>query len=296
MGEPVYFGSIFAGIPMLISEITTERGRDVAVQSPAQGDTHTLTNQGKKHRVAKCEILFLDQPGQDSYTDRYDEFVKRFEDGNAYILSHPLDGQYTVQGGVMEASASSASMSIRVNAEFLHEQEAPAVFPVAAGVTGQAGVESVSAAVARTTNVLDEFELESSVPAAALAEVEAWSEADVLDSQTVFLGVGSVTQQIDEAIATLGLREDLSLWQPYREMVLLRYEVSRAAQAFTSDAATVFDLFVDQPRPLLAICAEIYGGAEARDKYEQVKSINRVRTPGRVPAGTTLKMPSLGAV
>lgn len=294
-GPPVYFGASYAGVPMLISEIETERGRDLLVQSPAQGDTHTVTNQGKKLRIAKCEILFLDQPGQDSYTDRYDEFVKLFEDGDPHVLSHPLDGQYTARGGDLSASGSAGSMSIKLSATFLHEQEAPAVFPVAAGVTGEAGVESVSAAADRAIGVLDEFELESSVPTAARDMVASWSEAENLDSQSVFTGVAVITQQIDGEIARLNMRKSLDLWQPYRELIQLRYEVSRAAEAFTSLAATVFDLFVDQPRPLLSICAEIYGGGAARTKYAEVLAINRVRTPGRVPAGTTLKMPSLGA-
>ena len=104
--------------------------------------------------------------------------------------------------------------------------------------------------------------------------------------------VASVTEQIDIAIAELELKSDLSLWPVFRELILLRYEITRAGQAFTADTATLFDVYVEQPRPLLAICAEIYGASQARDLAEQVRRLNRVRTPGRIPAGTTLKMPS----
>jgi hypothetical protein len=293
---PIYFAASFAGVPMLVSRIETERGRDIVVQSPAQGDVHSLSNQGKKLRRSTCDIRFVDQANQESYTDRYEAFLKLFEDGEAYVLSHPLDGEYVVRGGGLSVSSEAGSMSINVTAEFFHEQETPAVFPTTAGASTSAGLESVSTAVARADNVLAEFELESSVPAAALAEVTAWSEAEDLDSQAVFLGVASLTQQIDEDIATLGLTEDLALWEPYREMILLRYEIARAGAAFTSSAATVFDLFVEQPQPVLKICAEVYGAALAREMRDRVVKMNRLRTPGRVPAGTTLKMPSAEAL
>lgn len=287
----IYFAASFAGVPLLVSELETERGRDIVVQSPAQGDKHTLSNQGRRLRTVRAEILFVDQPGLAPYTDRYDEFVKLFEDGDPHVLSHPLDGQYTARGGTLTVSASSSSLSIRVSAEFLHEQEEPAVFPVDAGINPAAGLESVTTATDRAISVLDEFELESSAPTAALEEVTSWAEAENLDSQQVFLGVASVTDQIDAAISELGAKSDLSLWPVYRELILLRYEVTRAAAAFTVAESSVFELYIESPRPLLAICAEVYGGADARAKRDQVQRANRLRTPGLVPAGTTLKMP-----
>lgn len=293
MEPAIFFAASFAGVPLLISEIETERGRDIVVQSPAQGDKHTLANQGRKLRTARAEIKFCHQPGLASYTDRYDEFVKLFEDGDPHVLSHPLDGQYTARGSTLSVRSDSASLCIYVSAEFLHEQEEPPVFPAESIANTAAGLESVTTASERAIGVLDEFELESSVPTLALEEVTAWSEATDLDSQAVFLGVASVTEQIDAAIADLEVKASLDTWPVFRELIQLRYEVVRAANAFTASTASVFELYVDQPRPLLAICAEVYGAADARDKRDEVQKLNRSRTPGLIPAGTTLKMPRL---
>jgi hypothetical protein len=291
----VYFAATYGGIPLLIGSISTDRGRDVVVQSPANGDIHTLTDQGKRVRRCTAEILFCEQPGLAPPTDRYDRFVSLFEDGDPHILSHPLDGQYTARGENLSVDGDASSLTIRVSATFLREQTRPAVIPADAGADPSAGVASVTAGADRAIGVLDEFELESSVPAAIKAEVTAWDEAEDLDAQAVFLSVGSLTQQIDEDIDELGLTADLELFPAYQAMILLRYELVKAAGAFTSSAETVFDLFVAVPRPVLAICAEIYGARQARDRAEQVTKMNRIRTPGRVPAGTTLKMPSAGA-
>ncbi|MBA2718935.1 MAG: DNA circularization N-terminal domain-containing protein [Chloroflexi bacterium] len=291
----VYFEASFGGIAMLVSTIETERGRDIVVQSPAQGDHHTLTDHGKRLVRTTCEILFVDQPGQPDYFDRYAALVQAFEDGETKMFTHALDGNYRAKVENLTTRADSTALEVAVSAVFLRDDEALRVFPVAPGVNPAAGVEAVSTAVGSTLNVLDEFELESGVPALALEEITRWSEADDLDSQDVFVGVASLTAKIDEAIEELELLHDLTRWEPYKQMIALRFEVVRAGEAFTSSTSTVFDLFVAVPQPVLAICAEVYGAADARDFAAKVTKANRLRTPGRVPAGTTLKMPAVSS-
>jgi hypothetical protein len=288
----VYFDSSFGDVPMLITSLRTERGRDIAVHSPANGDVHTLANQGKRLKRATADILFCDQPNQAPYDERYQAFVKLIEDGEPRIFSHPIDGSYVARGEMVDTEVDAGERSIRVTAVFLHEQNEKPVIDPAAGINPLAGVESVSVAADRTINVLDEFELESSVPGDIKAAVESWGEASNLDSQEVFLGVASMTQQIDAEISRLALLEDLALWVPYREMVLLRYELVRAAEAFTSDASTLIEIFVEQPSPVMSLAAELYGAALAQQRRDDIVKINRIRTPARVPAGARLKVPA----
>lgn len=296
----IKYDASYGGVPMLISSIRTERGRDIAVHSPAQGDTHTLANQGKKLRRATAEILFLDQPGLAPYDERYEAFVKLFEDGKPHVLSHPIDGSYVATGEALDVDADSGALQITVSATFLHEQNERPVLEPAAGVNPTAGVDAVTVAADRAAAFLAEFPLEpvnaetlaaQATPAAVKAEVERWAEADDLDSQDVFLGVASMTQQIDEAINLLKLT-DISKWEAFREMVLLRYELVRAAAAFTGPAETIVEIFVEQPSPVLALAAELYGADVAQDRAAQIVTLNRLRTPARVPAGTTLKVPA----
>lgn len=291
MAPPVYFQAQFGDLPLLISDISTERGRDIAVQSPSQGDEHTLFDRGKRVVRATCSILFVNQPGLESYTDRYEAFLRLAEAPEAQIFSHPLDGSYRARAAELAPAASSDSGGITIGCTFLRDAEPKQVFDVAAGGTSVAGVEGVSIAMTATTDALAAIGASSSAPAACLAAVTSWTESEDLDSQEVFLGAASLAQQIDEAIDELELEADLSRWQAYREMILLRYQVVLVAELLTSAAEALFDVYVETPRPLLAICAEVYGAAAAVERATEVAGINRIRTPGRVPPGTTLKMP-----
>lgn len=300
----VYFAASYGGIPMLVSSVQTERGRDIAIQSPALGNQHTLSDRGERLLAARMEILFCDQPGQAHYLDRYKAFKALF-DGQPRILSHPLDGSYSAIASDMTVTSDAGEICVKVSCTFLRESPPQRVFPAEAGSSSVAGLEATATAAAAAKLSLSELAelLEDSpsttaalaVPGEALAQVTAWSEADDLDSQEVFLGVATLTTQIDAAIATLELKSDLSRWPAYKAMILLRYTIVRAGQAFTADSRAMFDLYVETPRPLLTICAEIYGARRARELADRVARGNRLRTPGLVPAGTTLKMPALEA-
>lgn len=298
----VYFNAMWGDIAMLINTIDTDRGRDVSVQSPSLGDQHVLSDRGQRLRTTTCEILFCDQSGLEPFLERYDAFCKLVEDGEALLFSHPLDGVYRARVSDVRVNADSNELCVKITCTFLREGEVKRVFPAEAGSSGIAGLESVTTAATATQAELDALTDVPgtnaaadalTVPATCTTQVTAWSEADQLDSQQVFVDVATLTKQIDDAIAALALTSDLSRWSAYRQMIMLRYAVVRAAGAFTVGARAMFDLYVETPRPLIAICAEVYGGVLAIERAQQVAKINRVRTPGLVPAGTTLKMPAL---
>jgi hypothetical protein len=73
---------------------------------------------------------------------------------------------------------------------------------------------------------------------------------------------------------------------------VLQYQLQRAAESVASDAERVFDLTVRAPVPLRVLCARVYGASAAEERQAQVARLNALRTPGLVPAGTTLKMPA----
>lgn len=296
-----YFGATFGGVPMLIASLGTERGRDVAVQSPNIGDKHKLSKRGLKVHKTQCEILFVDQPGQAPYLDRAAEFIELAESDDPQIFTHPLDGTFVAVAEGLDVTADAGELCVRVSCTIYRDDPPQQVFPAAAGSSTMAGIEAVSTAAGLTSAALAELlaDLEDSpaaadalaTPAAASAQVTAWGEADELDSQEVFLGVATLTQKIDDAIEELALKTDLSRWEAYKQMILLRYTVVRAGQALTSDSRDMFDLYVETPRPVVAICAEVYGAALAVSFADRVTKINRLRIPGLVAAGTTLKMP-----
>lgn len=298
-----YFASSFGGVRMLVATIDTERGKDIAVQSPSTGNRHSLSARGGRLHRSTVEVLFLNQPGQAPYLERYRAFLDLAEREEPQVFVHPLDGSYRAQIGDIQTTGSSGESQIRVTCSVLRDDEPQTTFRVGAGISPVAGIDAVTDAAKATSDAL----LAAGFPAGAIAapredliafpllgdsvdSVRTWGEAEDLDPQAVFLGVASLCDRIDQAMADYRLASDLALWPAYTSMVRLRYTVVRAGQALTADTERMFDLFVDRPRPLLAICAEVYGASLAQDYAARIAKANRLRTPGLVPAATTLKM------
>lgn len=301
---PDYVAANYGGVDLLVSTIETQVGRDVVTQSPFRGDKHVNQDLGLKQKVAQVTVLFCDQPGKADWMLRAKQFLEATESDAPTVFTHPILGTYTAR--ITDVSLiAEAQFSIEFRARILAEDEPQVTFQASAGVSAGAGVESVTVASTNVTNAsalasltAAENSIASAVATASIAIVAGWSavDAQLLDAQQVFLEVASLTNQIDSAIESLSLEGDLALWPVYQAMILLRFACVRAAEAVTSTALNVFDLVVTQPRPLLAICAEIYGPALAEQRWSDVTQLNRIRTPGLVPSGTTLKMPSDGVL
>lgn len=291
---PGYYSANFGGIDLLIASISTSIGRDVVVQSPSRGNKHVNQDRGLRNKVSDVEILFIDQPGQPSYLIRAQGFQQAVDDNTSTTFTHPLIGTYIARAVDVEMMADEDA-AVKFRCRIIPEDEPVVTFQAGAGVTVGAGASATSVASTNATNALTAAGLSSSVPSTCTSTVQNWASAAELDSQQVFLEVASLTSQIDSDIETLGLESNLDYWLTYQSYLLLRFAVVRAAQAATVNASNVFDYLVAQPRPLLAICADVYGPDDAEERWADVIQLNRIRTPGLVPAGSTLKMPSDGA-
>ncbi|MGN6103736.1 MAG: hypothetical protein ACTHU0_01405 [Kofleriaceae bacterium] len=201
-------------------------------------------------------------------------------------------------------ATASDQRSIRVSCTIHRDDPPQTQFAPSAGVSPLAGADAVAAVAASANAALvaagipgdgatREDGLSVQVLANSVDSIDAWTAAaDRLDSQAVFLGVATLTEQIDAAVRRYDLASNLGSWPAYQQLILLRYAIVRASQSLTASSAAAFDLFVDRPRPMLSICAEIYGPDEAEAKAAEIARSNRLRTPGLVPAGTVLKMPA----
>lgn len=293
---PGYIGASYAGVDLMVATISTPVGLDVVTHSPARGDKHVNQIRGLKHKAAQLRLLFIDQPGKPNYILRAQQFQGATEIPAASSFSHPVLGTYMAIAADVEMIATD-EMMVEFSCRMLPEDEPQVTFPAGAGVSVGAGSDATNVAATNATNALTAAGLSSDTPTSCASTVSAWAEidTDLLDSQQVFLEVATLTAQIDSDIDTLEMESDLDLWLAYQAYILLRFQVVRAAQAATANADKVFDFIVGQPRPLLAICSDIYGPALAQQRWQDVINLNRVRTPGLLPAGTSLKMPSDGA-
>jgi hypothetical protein len=298
----IYFDASYGGVDLLVASLETRGGRDIVVQSPSNGDQHTLDDRGRKHLETRVTILFIHEPGKDAPLDRFDRLrlLVEGEDGKpaqAQIFSHPILGSYRARISDFDARASADETMVEVQATVLAEDEPHTVFSAGGGVTGEAGFDVVNVASKHADTQLAAVGLASPVPSSCLTAVTSWSSADpnTLDSNEVIADVATLTAAIAVEIDTLELAAALSRWQAYQAMMVLSFQLGEAAKTFTRAADRMFELLVTRAQPVLSICARIYGAALALDMRDQVVAINRVRRPGLVPAGTRLLMPSDGA-
>lgn len=287
---PVYFNASFGDIPLQAVSLTTQRGRDIVVQSPSRGNKHTLSDRGLRQQQTTYAILFNNHPDLAPYTDRYDQFLALAEGTQAQVFSHSMDGAYLAKIGEINVEHDSSALEIRITCTIYRQDEPVAKLGGGAGVAPTAGLESVTVAAAAADEMLAELDLETDVTTDMVDAVTEWSEAEDLDSNDVFLRVASLIAELDAAVVELELTADLDRWQAYEAMMLVRYQLVLAAEAFTAAAEIIVEATVDEPMPVLAIAAEIYGAEEAQERADEITRTNRLRTPGLVPRGTVLKV------
>ncbi len=295
MGD--YITANFGGLDLLVTDVDTEEGRDVVVQSPARGDKHVLQDRGKKLLSVSCTMLFVNQPGKADFFARFDQLRTLANEGGPTVFAHPLIGSFIARLTDFSHRGGVGTGTITCQGKFLAEDEPQVIVRQGAGVSTVAGLEAVSSAAYAANTAIAALGFPA-VPyvSAALAAATDWAAGDstFLDSNSVFADLASLSGELAATIDSLQLLSNLSNYQAYRALVTLGYQLSRAADAATSDADNVFDLTVRVRRPLITICADVYGAALAQDRADSVAQLNRIARPGLVPIGT-YKFPSDGA-
>lgn len=304
----IWFDASFGGVELLVAELDTETGRDIAVKQPSRGNGATLQDRGAKLLRATATILFIDEPGKDSYTSRFDYFRTLFmREDNADIFSHSLLGAYRARIGDVTVRVNADEEMITVTCTLLAEDEPQSVFNLGAGVSSDAGFDAVNVAAGLADTALDgmvfpggiadvDFNTPSDLTAACVTTVSGWADTDPddLDTNAVTSALATLSGQLNSAVNALNLTTDLSRWPAYRALINLAYQMRRAAESFTSSDANLLEITITVPTPLRVICARIYGASLSDDKAQQVAKLNRIRTPGLVPRGV-YKFPSTGA-
>jgi hypothetical protein len=284
----------FGNVVLLVERFTDPNdGRRWVVQSPPIGEQHALQDRGLDLPRTECELIFNDRPGAGDYLERFLAFRALAQRGVPQLFVHPLHGAYEAVVADPVYTVDSAELCVRVSCTFLAYTEPEPVAAIGSGVAAAAGPEAVGVAAAAADAELAAAGLTSSVPAEAVTTAEAWAAADEPDARAISLETASYAAKVDDAIESLQLATDLRRWTAYRAMVSLRYNVTRAAAAVTSETRRITSLLVPVATPLVVLCSKVYGARDARDRADQVAKLNGLRTPGLVPAGTTLQLPAV---
>ena len=276
----------YGGVTFWISSMSVKGGRDIVVKSPSRGDAHVLQDRGLRHQTTSCQLLFVDEPGRPSLLQRFREFKALAERGEPQLFYHPIDGSYRARATDFDYDVHADDQAITASCTFLADDEVITVARSGIGTAPLAGVEEVAATVAEVETQLAAEGLSSEVPQSTLDTVTAWTQAETPDTRAVYLEAASLSNRINDEINRLELISDLERWPLYREFITLNFQIRRAAEATTTEVDDVFEVLVPSAQPLRALCAQLYGAEEAEDKSRQVTQINRLRTPGLVPAGT----------
>lgn len=265
-------------------------GRDWVVQSPSAGDQHVLQDRGRGVRRTACELVFCDEPNAGAYQDRYLFFRALADSSLRRLFVHPLRGAYEAACVFESAEVKADLRCVVVQCTFIEAGEVQPVAAIGAGTTAVAGPEAVTARAASANAELGAAGVASSAPLACVTAVTGWADQVEPNARAIALEAGRMCRAIDETLAGL---TSLDHWPAYRALVALRYSVARAAEAVTSETSKVTSVVLDAAEPLLSICARYYPPREAQDRARQVAKLNALRTPGLVPAGTTLRLPAV---
>lgn len=275
------------------SNIVTDNSRTLLVHDPAEGDEHPTQDQGLGTRRVTCELLFVEMPNEArSPLERLRVFKALVDEpgGEARILNHPVEQpfyahvegfNYTIdEDGNIEASAT-----------FVRAAQPAPPEHAASGTAAVAGEEAVAARAEELRSELAAVGLSSGVMDAAIAAQVSWLEPDVVPTRQVIVDVAALSAQLGALIEDAGLERDLALWGAYRAAILFGAAVRGAALAALAETPRLMSILIGEPIALLALCARIYGGAEALDRERQIRALNDLRTPGWLTAGTVLILP-----
>lgn len=299
------FRARYGDVELLVVTVAGDTGRDWVVHSPTQGKNHVVQDRGERLKKTSLGISFCRMPGEaEDYETRFRAFLELVNKDSAEVFTHPIEGAFGAVVADVHYDIDGDADEVTVTCSIIPLTEPQAVFPIGAGVSPAAGPEEVGVTVDKANEQLAELELDTDVPAIAaavalpdqlLAQVQAWANAETTSTRAVMLELASAADQIDTAIDALELLEDLERWELYRTFINLRYQMLRAAETVTAETARVLDYTVRIARPLRVIASMLYGAAAAETQAAAIAQLNGIKTPGLIPAGTVLKVPSTGA-
>jgi hypothetical protein len=119
------------------------------------------------------------------------------------------------------------------------------------------------------------------------ASVAAWSDEEV-PARRAAVDAARISDSISTMIEVGRFEEDLQLWPAYRAAIMLGDAVHSAAEAASSEIASLFVMLVQNPTALLPLAARIYGGEDAQDRARQIASLNDIKTVGWLEPGSYL--------
>lgn len=211
----------------------------------------------------------------------------------AYGVKIDASFDFSASAGVSADVALSASASASASADASVTASARASAFAFANVYASAYAEAKAKALAQASGTASASAFafayaSAAVMADARATTDAWAQAEDLSSRQVQIDVARISDSIVSMIEVGQLESDIALFPAYRAVIMLGEALRLSAISATSETPRVFVVKIKAPVSLLAICAKIYGGADAQDRARQVAALNDIKTVGWLDAGSYL--------
>jgi len=293
------YQSSYGGVRLDVLSTQDDLSRALARYKYPHRDGADVEDMGGEELVTHCRVIFFPRDGQDA-RQAFLDFIAVTKTGLTQTFVHPLFGERRCKVGHIGAEAEFGTRdTIMVDVEFIEDKTEAGFFSAGAGAPVASSVAEVSTIAADVDDGLvdvndgliedDEEPISTTVHTDALAAVTQWDENDSLTERDVRFQAATLANKIAAETDRLELATDVSRYPIVTAFTRLHWAVRRAAEAFIQRTPRLFEITVAAPRPLLVIAAETYGADQAADRYEQLLSLNDVRTPNRVPRGTVLK-------
>jgi len=268
------------------ASIDTKGGRTKVVHRLTSGDEHPVDDRGLQERRYRYELLFDDMPDDPlSAEERLRRLDAAVKSGADAILSHPIDGTFLAGVGEFEYRIDASTNVESCTIEFIPTGDVAPISPAGGGTGMAAGELAVNAAADELDSALLEVGLELSTVKDVREAVASWSEPEFVPTRQIIAQTADLSAQLVEFLNEGGLEDDLAYFDVWRSTVLLGDALRAAALAATAQTPAVFRIRVTTQVALLALMAELYGGADALDFARQALELNDIATPGWLPVG-----------
>jgi prophage DNA circulation protein len=309
----VLFVGKYDGLPIEILSTRDSFRRALVRHEYPNRDGARVDDMGSVAREVDVRIIFRDPMTFDEtapadyaamdHVDRSRLFIDACNQGSAREFVHPLYGSFPAMIESLEVSAEGEQRDrIEIQARVVEQgiDPAPLLSQTARQLEGGApsveleAAAATGAAAAGVPDAFDQAEADDvgAVAAGAVKEAKRWEADPDLDPRSVTVGLGKTSDEIDRLTTELDLLADVEKYPTYRALLRLAYQMQRAAAVVTRNAPALIELVTAAASPLGAILADVYGAAGATEHRDEVISLNDIRDPVLIDAGTRLTLPT----
>lgn len=282
------FQSSWGKVRLWLRSITTTDGRDVVITPYTRGNVPDVDDRGEPPKLVRCELQFDEFIGESAAAEeRLQDLLLLKSKGKAQLFVHPIYGSYLANIVDFEHTIDEHT-TISASASFVAAEEVGvfAVDPI--GVSLDVATDAVDASAQELTTQLADVEDTSSLPAAATTAGTAIDEATA--ARDALVELSRMSDQLWDEIDQKRLAADVALWPAMKAYVMLGEATRAATDRSMGDAGSFMSVRVDVETSLRRLMADIYGAAEANERYDEARELNDIRTPGSMPPGTQLRL------